>query len=310
MYYIGIDIGGTSIKSCIADDLGNILAKASRPTKTFEYLVGDIVSMCNELLEATSLTASDIKAAGIGVPGMVDAESGVITYANNLKMENLPIVEEFNEFFNILAYIANDADAAALGELCFGSGKGKKNIVFVTLGTGVGTGIILDGKLIHGSEGGHMIIETDGELCSCGNRGCFECYASATAMKRLTKKHIEENPDGMLAELVKEKGISAKPAFDCAKAGDEKSIELVEKYLDYIATGVANLANIFCPECVLIGGGISNESPEYFAKVESKANQKVFGSAYRTPISVVPASLKNDAGMLGAVALAMSAENK
>ncbi len=306
MYYIGIDVGGTSIKSCLADGEGKILAKASRHTRGSDRLVGDVYSLCGELISAAGLLEDDIKAVGMGIPGTVDATTGTVKYSNNLEMENLSIVSEFRGLFDVPTYIANDADAAALGEFCFGSCRGMKNMVFITLGTGVGTGIILDGRLLHGSEGGHMVIEVGGERCTCGGRGCLECYASATALKRMTKKQVEKDPSGRLAAAVKAGGISAKTAFDCAKAGDEASAKLVDEYLSYVSVGIVGLANIFNPDCVLIGGGISNESAEYFKTVENKVKASLFGSAYRKPLTVAPSSLKNDAGVLGAVALAMS----
>ncbi len=309
MYYIGIDIGGTNLKAGIIDKDGNIIKKGSTKTSEANTLITDLAALCSELLEESNLSLSDIRAAGIGIPGMVDDKNGLVIYSNNLVMKNLSIVKELNKHMNIPIYIANDADVAALGEARFGSGKGKKNILFLTLGTGVGTGIIINGELLAGSEGGHIAIEQDGIVCTCGRVGCWECYASASALKRMTVETAKENPDSLIAKVIADSDVSAKTAFECARRDDPVAIALVDKYLEYVATGITSLSNVFLPECVLIGGGVSNEQPHYFQMVEEKVNKSIYGFAYRNKIPVMPAALKNDAGILGAAALAILREN-
>ncbi len=308
MYYIGIDIGGTSVKAGIVDECGNIKIKKSHPTVSADGVVKLLQKMTKELFSESGITLSQITAVGMGIPGLIDEKSGVVKYANNLAIDNLAIVDEYRKEINLPTYIANDADAAALGEAEFGSGRGMKNIIFVTLGTGVGTGITTSGHLLAGCEGGHIVIEMNGRPCTCGNRGCWECYASATALKKMTLEEAEKHPESLLASIVRESGnASAKTPFDAARGGDAVGAELVERYLSYVAEGIVSLANIFSPECVLIGGGVSNEEPKYFKIVEDKVNQKIYASSHKPRLIVRPASLKNDAGILGAAALALSA---
>ncbi len=306
MYYIGIDIGGTNLKGGIVDFEGNIIAKKSYPTHTSETLVAELVELTNDLLKTAGLTVKDITSVGMGIPGFVDVEAGVVKYSNNLKMLNLSVVKEYREKIDVPTFIANDADVAALGESLFGSGKGIKNIIFITLGTGVGTGITVSGKLLAGTEGGHIQIKLDGKPCTCGNTGCFECYASANALKAMTEETAEQHPDSILAKLVREQGVSGKTAFDGDRLGDPVSHELVDRYLSYVATGIVSLANIFSPECVLIGGGVSNEEPKYFDIVAKKVNEGIYAHEHKEWLPVKPASLKNDAGILGAASLAIS----
>ena len=219
----------------------------------------------------------------------------------------MPIAAQFRALFDRPIEIGNDADAAALGELYFGSARGMQNVVFVTLGTGVGTGIILNGKLLVGSEGGHLCIRTGGVQCTCGRHGCWEAYASVTALKRQTHAAFIRRQSPMTA-AVSRKDITGRTAFDCARAGDEIAAAVVERYLGYVAEGIADLVNVFHPECVLIGGGLSNEEPKYFERIAALANAEVFGHERLTPTPIRAAALKNDAGLLGAAALAIAAE--
>lgn len=312
-YYLGIDVGGTSVKCGVVNSDGTILAKDAAPTNLkAEELAAQMASLGRSAIEAAGLSEQDIAAVGIGMPGTVDAKAGVVRYSNNIPMRNVPIVSFFRGHLDLPTYIANDANAAALGEVCFGAGRGLSSVVLVTLGTGVGTGIVVDGRLLEGeggagAEGGHICIVYDGEPCNCGRRGCWEVYASANALKRQTTAAAEAHPDSLLFADVKQNGVSGKTAFACDRAGDPTAHEVVERYLGYIACGITDLVNIFRPQAVLIGGGISNEEKRYFDEVEKLVNRDSYGAAVNPPTPVRPASLRNDAGILGAVGVAMFA---
>ena len=307
-YYIGIDIGGTSIKAGIVDENGNILVKGAVKTDARqERLAPDAAALAERLLIQAGLKKENITGVGMGIPGTVDAKNGIVRYSNNIAISDLPIAAQFRAIFDCPIEIGNDADAAALGELYFGSALGMQNVVFVTLGTGVGTGIIQNGKLLAGSEGGHLCIRTGGVQCTCGRHGCWEAYASVTALKRQTHAAFIRRQSPMTA-TVSRKDITGRTAFDCARAGDGIAAAVVERYLGYVAEGIADLVNVFHPECVLIGGGLSNEEPKYFERIEALANAEVFGHERLTTTPIRAAALKNDAGLLGAASLAIAAE--
>lgn len=312
-YYIGIDIGGTGIKGGVVTEEGVILVKKSVPTdRGPEEIPSVVAALCQALLSECGLCRSQITAVGMGVPGTVDSRAGIVRYSNNIPFDNLPLVDLFRQRFDVPTYIGNDANAAALGEMCFGSGHGMESIVFVTLGTGVGTGIIVDGKLLEGvggagAEGGHMCLTLGGELCTCGRRGCWEAYASVTALKRQTAAAAAEHPESELCACIAKDGISGETAFNCDRKGDPTARQVVRRYLGYVAAGITNLVNIFRPECVLIGGGLSNEEAHYFDEVAALVNSESFGHTRNAPVPVKPALLRNDAGILGAVGLALAA---
>lgn len=317
MYLIGIDVGGMSIKGGAVALNGEIIFKTSIPTAekyTADYSISeDIKKVIDLVIEGAKISLCDVKGIGIGQPGSIDSKKGIIRYSNNIALEKVPVVDELKKYFDIPIYINNDANCAALGELVFGAGKGYNDIVFVTLGTGVGTGFIIDGKLFEGrecagAEGGHMVINTsqDAPMCNCGQRGCWETYASATALMRQTKEAMEKYPDSIMHKLAQEEGkVSGKTAFGAAKLGDKAGQEVVNNYMGYITCGLVNLVNVFCPEAILIGGGISNEKEYLTAPISKAVNEGRFGAKFNPTIEVKTASLKNDAGILGAAALAL-----
>ena len=313
MYIIGIDVGGMSIKGGLVTTDGQIVDKVVVPTKpsyTKEHTISeDVDKVVEQLLEKNNLSVDDIMGIGIGQPGSIDSERGVIRYWNNVPMENVEIVDELQKHYSLPIYIDNDANCAALGEYVFGAGRGYKDIVFVTLGTGVGSGFILNGKLYGGREGagaeaGHMAIVVDGESCNCGRRGCWEAYASVSALIRQTTAKMEENKDSYMFEVAKEEGaVSGKTAFIAAKKGDKAAQEVVDTYIKYVAEGLINLANIFRPEVILIGGGISKEKEYLTNPLQKIMDEQSFGAKFNPRIIVKTASLQNDAGILGAAAL-------
>ena len=314
MYYIGIDVGGMSIKAGIVDETGKLYIKDSVPTlpeRHYSEIVADMAALCKKIAADLGIAIGEIVGVGMGIPGTINSKAGVITYSNNINFEKVPVVKEFQKYINCPVYINNDANAAALGEAKFGSGKGSRDVVFVTLGTGVGTGIItegilLEGKMGAGAEGGHIALKMGGELCSCGKRGCWEAYASASALIRQTRKAMESHPDSLMnEEAAKEGKVSGRTAFLAARAGDAAGLAVVNRYVKYVAEGLINLVNIFRPEALLIGGGVSNEGEYFIRKLQSRVTRFSYGGKRNPYVKVLKAELMNDAGLLGAVALCL-----
>ncbi|MDO5518157.1 MAG: ROK family protein [Clostridium sp.] len=311
MNYIGVDLGGTNIVVGLVDENGKIIKSINRPTEKergVEPIFDDIFDMCNELIKEFNLDKSNLKGVGIGAPGMIDNKNAIIVYSNNIKVSNFNIREYAEGKLDFPIEIANDADSAALGEVAAGSAKGCSNAIVVTLGTGVGGGIIIDGKIFAGfypggAEIGHIIIEKDGRPCSCGNHGCFEAYSSASALILSAKKKAEENKDSLLYKLVEgdvEK-MNAKIPFDAAQSGDQAGKEVIEEYLDYLAVGIANLINVFKPEAILLGGGVSKQEENLTVPLTERVKKLAYGGDMPTVIKI--ASLGNDAGLIGAAML-------
>lgn len=309
MYYIGIDLGGTNIAVGIVDDSGKIVIKGSTPTyneRDYTEIVSDMADLSKELIKKAGLGISDIKGIGIGTPGSVDAKRGVVVYANNLRFNNVPLREELGKYFDVPIAVENDANAAAFGEYtalkidseCF---------VAVTLGTGVGGGIVIDGKIFRGFNGaggelGHTSLVADGVLCTCGRKGCWEAYASVTALIRQTKVAIEKYPESIMNEIVaKNRGeVSGRTAFDAAKQGDKAAQAVVDQYVRYVADGIVNVINAFQPEVLVIGGGISREG-EYLVEPIRKHCDKFSYTKNGLPSTKIQSAvLLNDAGIVGA----------
>lgn len=311
MNYIGVDLGGTNIVVGLVDEEGKIIKSISRPTEKergVEPIFDDIFSMCNELIGEFNLDKTSLKGVGIGIPGTIDDKNGVIVYSNNIKIDNFNVREYAKGKLDYEIKMANDADSAALGEVAAGSAKGCSDAIVVTLGTGVGGGIIIGGKIFSGfypggAEVGHQIIEAGGRQCSCGNKGCFEAYSSASALILAAKKKAEENKDSLLYKLVEgdvEK-MNAKVPFDADQAGDKAGHEVIEEYLDYLAVGVANLINVFKPEAILLGGGVCRQGENLTVPLKERLAKLVYAGDLRTEIKI--ASLGNDAGLIGAAML-------
>jgi len=314
MYYIGIDIGGMSIKAGLTDEKGNILVKESvvtKPENPYAETVKDIALLCERLMQTAGIDKSQLTAVGMGIPGTINSKKGVITYANNIHFENVPIVKEFQKYLDVPTYIGNDANCAALGEVVFGMGKGYKDAIFITLGTGVGSGIIIDGKIFEGKDGagaeaGHIGIRIDGIRCTCGKKGCWESYASATALVRQTQKAMENHPESLMHKIAADDGkISGRTAFKAARAGDKAGLAVVNRYVKYVSEGLLSLVNLFRPEIMLIGGGVSNEGDYFIKKLQSQVSRYSYGGKRNPYVKVLKASLLNDAGILGAVALCL-----
>ena len=237
-YYVGIDLGGTNIVAGVVDEEYNIVAKASTKTncpRPAKEIADDMAKMAIQAVENANLTMEQIEWIGIGTPGIANSETGIIEYSNNLGFKDTPMVEYIRETIDKPVFIENDANAAAYGEFVAGAAKGAKNAVCITLGTGVGGGIIIDGKIYSGSnfagaEIGHTVIEVDGAQCSCGRKGCFEAYSSATGLIRMTNEAIAEHPDSIMAEMAKTAKVTARTSFDAMRDGDEYAKVVVDKY--------------------------------------------------------------------------------
>ncbi|HIU48008.1 MAG TPA: ROK family protein, partial [Candidatus Avimonoglobus intestinipullorum] len=265
--YIGIDLGGTNIAVGVVTDAGEILAQDSVPTlaeREYPEIVKDMAMLCERVAKEAGCTMQDIKAIGIGCPGSIDRKNGIVSYANNLKMDHTPLAAELQKYFDLPVQVENDANAAAFGEYMI-NGEGVDHFIFITLGTGVGGGIIINKEIYSGFNGaggelGHFTLVFDGEPCTCGNAGCWEAYASVTALIRQTKAAMEKNPDSLIHSIVAQQGkVNGRTAFDAAKQGDKAAQEVVDTYVSYVAAGVMSMINIFQPEKFVIGGGISKE---------------------------------------------------
>ncbi len=314
MIYAGVDVGGTNIKIGLVDIKGAVIADNSIKTdksKDYKGILEDIVKDIRLLCEKAGVEYHDIAGIGLGVPGVVDSRTGTVSYSANLGWKDVPIVHGLEVISGIHAEAANDANCAAWGEYKFGASRSMDNVILVTLGTGVGSGIIIEGKLFDGvasagGEAGHMIIVKDGKQCNCGLRGCWERYASATALAEQTEEAMQKYPDSLLHEIVKKTGrVTGKTAFLAAERGDKAGKEVVENYIDYLATGLINLGNIFHPNAIIIGGGVSHEGEALIAPLEEKVNSGLLASAHNPKVRIIAASLGNKAGVIGAAALVM-----
>ncbi len=293
---LGIDIGGTNVKFGVVDEL-EIIYKSDIPTgakREDDEIVKDIIEECKKIIAKYD----KIDKIGIGSPGEIDSDNGVIRSAANINFKNTPICAMITEATGIPVRIGNDANCAVLGELYAGYGRGYKNLVLVTLGTGVGGGIIIDGKPYLGTRGdageiGHMIINCDGVRCGCGQDGCYEAYASVTALIRQTYEAIEQNPDCIMAKKAANIGkVSGRTSFDSMREGCPVGAKVVDTYLEYIAVGLKSIYHIFRPDVIVLGGAISNEGKYMTEPLKEKlGNRKVI---------VATSELKNDIGIIGA----------
>lgn len=314
MYTIGIDLGGTNIVASVVDDDYNIIGTSKTPTnapRSADEIFDDIAEVCEEAVKAAGLTMEDIDSVGMGTPGTVN-QDGIIEFANNLAFNNVPARTMLAKRINKpeeKVFIENDANCAALGEAYAGCGNGAKDFVAVTLGTGVGSGVIIGGKIVNGvnyagGECGHMVIVVDGEQCSCGRKGCWEAYASATALIRQTKKAMEEYPDSLMHKLAKEEGkVSGRTAFDAMRLGDIAGIKVVDDYIKYVACGLINIVNALQPEIICIGGGICNEGETLMKPLRRFVQSERYSIHSKIQTKIVRAELGNDAGVIGAALL-------
>lgn len=318
MYYIGVDLGGTNIAVGICNKELKILDKGSVPTnpnRAPELIVKDMAHLAARLLEKNGIALDEVASVGIATPGTADGDTGTVVYANNLPFLNFKIADVFKSYLPVKeVYIENDANAAAFAEAAAGVAAGVKDSVMITLGTGVGGGIVINKKVYSGfnhagGELGHMVIQKGGRRCSCGRLGCWEAYSSATGLTNMTRDKVaeckEKGIDSLLVKEFDETGkVTARSAFTAMKQGDAAGKAVVDEYIAYLACGLGNIINIFQPEILSIGGGVCNEGDYLLKPLLEAIDAESYGNAGDRPkTKLMIAELGNDAGIVGGAAL-------
>lgn len=310
---VGIDLGGTTIKIGIVNTAYEITAQTSIPTdavRPYEAVIADMGKTAIELLAENGYDPEDCLGAGVGSPGTVDSKNGMVLYSNNIRWDHVPLSDELSKYLPVPVYLNNDANCAALGEVAKGAAKGCRNAVFLTLGTGVGGGIIIDGKIFEGGypggvELGHITNGSEGRRCTCGRYDCLETYASATALINDAKNMAVQYPGSMLWELCGHSldNMNAKIPFDAAAAGDHCGKMLIENYVRHLADGITDIVNIFRPDVIVIGGGVCAQGENLTDPLNKYLEKNCFGGAVSYIPQVVTAQNGNDAGIIGAASL-------
>ena len=313
MYRIGVDLGGTNIAVGVIDESYNIIGRGkvkTRAPRPAEAIFDSIKEAVDMAVVNAGINYDEIASVGIGTPGSVNKDTGAIEFSNNLKFHNVPAKAMLEERLKKPVYLENDANAAALGEAVAGCGHGVKNFVAVTLGTGVGSGIIIDGKIYRGSnfcggEMGHMVINVDGIPCNCGRKGCWEKYASATALVSQAVEAMQNDKASLLwqtcdGDLNK---VDGKSIFDALDLGDATAKSVVNRYLYYVSIGIANVINALQPEAVCVGGGISGQGEKILKPIREMVKAERYSVYADKQAAIIPAALGNDAGIIGAALL-------
>ena len=311
-YYVGIDLGGTNTKIGVVDKEGNKIFTTTIKTESidgYEISLNRIADILKENLKEYEITLDKVGGVGIGVPGPVVQTRIVKFFANFPWPENLNLAEEFEKRIGLKVRADNDVNVITLGEMWKGAGKGHSNVLGIAIGTGIGGGIILNGQLVPGKNGtggeiGHTKLVRDGKLCGCGQKGCWEAYASATGLIREAQGRLIVNKKNQLYEMTKGRELEAKDVFDAAKAGDKFSVDIVDYEAEYLAMGISNLLNTLDPEIVVLGGGVSLAGDFLIDRVKESLKKYALPSALEG-LKIVQAELGNDAGILGAAYLAM-----
>ena len=313
--YVGIDLGGTNIKAGVVTDEGKLLNKVTCKTnadRPMEDIIHDMGRLAADAVKDAGLEVSDIEAIGIGSPGTPDNDEGLLVYSNNLPFVMAPMRKLIREVIDLPVYIDNDANCAAMAEAVAGAAKGAKDSVTITLGTGVGAGVIVDGKIYSGfnqagSEFGHTVLVSGGIECPCGRNGCFEQYASASALARMTREAAKKNPDSLLNKVYEQQGEwNAQIAFIAMRDGDETAKEVVDTYTSYLADGLANAINAFMPEVLVVGGGVCNEGDPLLIPMREKTMSRPYFGPGVKKTRIELAQMGNDAGIVGAAMMGKS----
>ena len=311
MIAIGIDIGGMSIKGAAVDSNGRVYEKFSMPFvkgEPGEVTIRKLADLVKEYIASNHLDGK-IEGIGIGSPGTLDVEHGVVNYANNLGWNELPVAKLMNEVLPYPIRLTNDANAAAYGEAKFGAGKSYETVIMLTLGTGVGGGIIINGQLFEGNQAkggelGHTVIVVDGEQCTCGRKGCLEAYASASALIRETKKAMLANKRSLMWKICPEiELVGGKVVFEGVAQGDKVATNVLNNYIKYLGEGILNYCNIFRPNVIVLSGGIANAGAPLFDPLNEYVKEHHYGYKATPEVKVVPAELGYDSGKIGAAAL-------
>jgi len=308
-YYLGIDLGGTDIKVGVIGEDYNIIAKHSVPTlsnRPADEIISDMASAGKEVVKMAGLSEDDITHIGVGVPGAVNSKTNVIVLAPNLGWRNLDFIPIFKKYWDLPIFLGNDADAAVLAETYAGAAREYDNVVLLTLGTGVGGGIVFDKKLFtgggHGTEPGHIIIVADGEPCNCGARGCLETYTSVTGLSREARKIMAEYPDSLLHELCGKDitKINGKIIFDAAKQNDPAAKIIIDDYVRHLGAGIATFCNALRPQAIILGGGVCDAGEPLFGPLDKIVESLIFKTGDGKIPPILRAELGNDAGIIGA----------
>lgn len=312
MLYIGIDVGGTTAKAGVVDEAGQILYKSSCKTgieRDFEDIAADMAELCRHIVRESGHEMAEVAAVGVGIPGEQSPKTGLVAFCNNLGWVDVPLMQRLRDALGLPVYVDNDANVAALAESAFGASRDVKSSILVTLGTGVGGGIVENRRVRTGAHGvggeiGHMVVVVDGEPCNCGHRGCWEKYASATAIIRMGRALMEEKPDCALARQMggDAANLNAKAVLDLAKAGDADCAGIFETYVKYLCVGLANLINIYDPDMLVLGGGVAHAGDFLLDAVRAALGDYVYCPALSWA-RVELARLGNDAGIIGAAML-------
>lgn len=312
MNRIGIDVGGTFIKGGIVTESGNIIFSTKVPTfceNSKISVIDNLHNLIDNLLKKNQeITDDGISFIGLGIPGIVDRKKGIAEFSGNLLWNNVPIIEILRKKgINIPMQMCNDSRAACIGEMLFGAGKEYHNSVVMTIGTGIGAGIVINNKLFEGNgdkggEIGHSLLVMDGELCTCGRKGCFEAYASAKALVKYTKEQMQLDLKSLMWEKVDNNinKVDGSTAFECSKLNDNSANVVISKYVKYLGEGLLNVCNNFRPEVIIVGGGISAQGDYLFEKLNTYIKEKDYGYKCTPPVLVKQAKLGNDAGLIGA----------
>ncbi|NLN55695.1 MAG: ROK family protein [Clostridiales bacterium] len=314
MYYLGIDLGGTFIKAGIVDENGGIIRKDSIETelpKGVDHVVERMGEISLKVIADAGLKVSDIGYAGVAAPGQADNQKGIMIYCSSIPFLNYPLAERISALTGIKkVYIENDANAAAKGESAVGEAKGYKNSIMITIGTGIGGGFIIDGKLYAGfnfaaAEVGHMVIDHNGPECQCGRKGCWEKLASATALIKTAREEMANHPDSVMWKICKNNlsEVNAKTPFDAKRQGDAAGTKVVDRFTCYLALGLTNLINLLQPEIITIGGGVSNEGDYLLDGVRKIVEKEQYSRHGEHKTKILKAALGNDAGIIGAAML-------
>lgn len=314
-YYVGIDFGGMSAKAGLFDKNSKMLAKDTVKTSKDDNYVTTVAKMAQlvkKLCEENDVPIKSVRRIGLASPGVIDSKEGVVVRWGNYNWSDKPLARDMSEAVGAEVRVVNDANAAAYGEAIYGAAKAYKNSIFITLGTGIGSGIIIDGKLFEGvrgagAEAGHMVIQVGGVPCGCGRKGCFEQYASASALIRDTKRAMFENKESIMWQMTggDPENVDGKTAFAASREGDAAAQTVVKNYIVYLGEGILNLISIFRPEAVILGGGVCNEGEYLLAPLRKYVAERLYVGCDKVPLTLNRAALGNDAGIYGALAFAM-----
>ncbi len=315
-YYLGIDLGGTNIAAGVVNENYEIIAQCSIKTngsRPAEEVVDDMAQVARDTAAKAGITLDEVEWVGIGAPGTANKATGVIEYSNNIGWYDVPLVQMMEDRLKKKVYIENDANAAAYGEYVAGSAKDAESFIMVTLGTGVGGGIVINNEIYSGSnyagaELGHSVIVVDGRPCTCERKGCLEAYASATGLIKTTREHMEKNKDSIMWEMVggDSSKISGRTSFDAMRKGDATGKAVVDEYIKYLACGITNIINTFQPDLLAMGGGISHEGDYLMKPLKEIVAREVYSRNSAKNTEIVAASLGNAAGIIGAALLGMA----